>query len=164
MKEENPAVDRECLLKKWPGKGGWTYAEIPEIPQDRKAPFGWVSVKGWIDDFELKRFKLMPMGNGQLFLSVRKEIRKKIGKEAGDTVKLVLWPDLSHLEIPQEIMDCFELEPKKTYENFMKLTEGDRKLYLDWIYDAKKEETKVERIARMMDKVFKGKRFWDKDE
>ena len=54
MKEEKAAVDRECLLKKWPGKGGWTYAEIPEIPQDRKAPFGWVTVKGWIDDYELK--------------------------------------------------------------------------------------------------------------
>ena len=103
----------------------------------------------------------MPMGNGQLFLSVRKEIRKKIGKEAGDTVKIVLYPDLSHLEIPQEIMDCFELEPKKTYENFMKLTEGDRKLYLDWIYDAKKEETKIERITEMIKRVEKNLKFYD---
>lgn len=158
METEKPWVDKEVLLKKYPGKGGWTYAEVPEIPQDKKAPFGWVTIRGWIDDFELKHFKLMPMGNGQLFLSVRKEIRKKIGKEAGDYVKVVLYPDRIHLETPQEILDCFELEPKKAYQNFLKFSDSERKRYLDWIYNAKKEETKIERIAKMMDRLLKNQK------
>ena len=78
MSEEIPLVNAEYLLKKHPGKGGWTYAEIPEILQNKKNPFGWVKVRGNIDGFELKQYKLMPMGNNQLFLPVKAEIRKKV--------------------------------------------------------------------------------------
>lgn len=28
---EKPLVDKDYLLQKFEGKGGWTYAEIPEI-------------------------------------------------------------------------------------------------------------------------------------
>ena len=59
----------------------------------RITPFGWVKVRGFIDEFELKQYKLMPMGAGKLFLPVNAAIRKKIKKQAGDTVKIVLYPD-----------------------------------------------------------------------
>ena len=29
--KEEPLVDKEYLLEKFPGKGGWTYALIPKI-------------------------------------------------------------------------------------------------------------------------------------
>ena len=83
-------VNKEYQLKKFPGKGGWTFAGIPEVPQDKNAPFGWVKVCGSIDDYELKYYKLMPMGNGKLFLPVKAAIRKKIGKNAGDFVRIKL--------------------------------------------------------------------------
>ena len=38
---EVPLVDKDYLLERTPGNGGWTYAPIPEVPQDKKAPFGW---------------------------------------------------------------------------------------------------------------------------
>ena len=69
MKKEKPLVDKVYLLEKFTGKGAWTYAEIPEISQDKTAPFGWVKVKGFIDDYELNQHKLLPMGNGKLFLA-----------------------------------------------------------------------------------------------
>jgi hypothetical protein len=65
------------VLEKIPGKGGWTYVVINEIAPDKRAKFGWVKVRGSIDDYELNQYKLMPMGNGKLFLPVRAEIRKK---------------------------------------------------------------------------------------
>jgi hypothetical protein len=37
-----PLVNKEYLLEKSPGKGGWTYTVIPEILPDPKSPFGWV--------------------------------------------------------------------------------------------------------------------------
>ena len=77
---EKPLVDQDYLLQKMEGKGGWTYAAIPEIVQDKHAYFGWIKVRGTIDDYEIANYHLMPMGNGQLFLSVKAEIRKKIGK------------------------------------------------------------------------------------
>jgi hypothetical protein len=32
---EKPLVNKKYKLQKFPGKGGWTYAMIPEIPQDK---------------------------------------------------------------------------------------------------------------------------------
>ena len=156
-----PLVDKEYLLQKFPGKGGWTYAEIPEILQNKANPFGWVTVKGSIDGYELNRYKLMPMGNGQLFLPVKAAIRKAIGKEAGDTVRVILYADHSALEIPAEILACFEMEPPKVLETFRSFTEGEQKAYLDWIEAAKQEETKVDRIATMLRRVGQGLRLSD---
>lgn len=163
MKAEKPLVHKKYLLQKYPGKGGWTYAEIPEIPQNKKAPFGWVCVKGFIDDYELKQYKLMPMGNGKLFLPVKAAVRKIIGKQEGDYVQVTLYPDDSPLEIPEEIIACFENEPKYIYQTFRHFTEGEQKAYLTWIYAAKTEETKARRIAKMMERLQKKLRFGEQE-
>ena len=163
MENEKPLVNGPYLLEKYPGKGGWTYAMIPEILQNKKKPFGWVKVKGSIDGYELKQYKLMPSGKGGLFLPVKAAIRKKIKKEKGDTVHIILYSDESPIEIPDEIIECFKLEPKKTYETFQNFTEGEQKTYLDWIYEAKIEETKVNRIVLMMERLHKKLRFHDKE-
>ena len=149
-----PLVNNKYLLKKFPGKGGWTYASIPEVLQDKTAPFGWVKVCGTIDDYEFKHFKLMPMGDGTLFFPVRVEIRKKIKKEAGDEVHIILYQDLSALETPKELLVCLKDQPL-AHERFLKLSEGKQKEIIDWISQAKKEETKVERIASSLEKLLK---------
>ena len=163
MKNENPLVNTEYLLQKFPGKGGWTYAEIPEIVPNKNSPFGWVRVKGSIDSYILKQYKLMPMGNGKLFLPVKAKIRKKIKKKAGDYVHIILHVDTSSLEIPTEIIACFKNEPKTLFKTFISFTEGEQKTYLDWIYQAKTEETKANRIVTMMGKLQKELRFKDKE-
>lgn len=150
---DNPLVDKEYQLSKFPGKGGWTYVEIPEILQNKNNPFGWVTVRGCIDDFELKHYKLMPMGNGKLFLPVKAEIRKAIRKQAGDTVRIVLFADNLPIEIPNELLDCFSTEPPELLKRFYKLSQSEQKSFLDWIYSAKKEETKAQRIVSMMEQL-----------
>jgi len=154
MSNETPLVQGSYLLEKFPGKGGWTYARVPEIAQG-DGPFGWVTVKGSVDHYELKQYKLMPMGDGTLFLPVKAAVRKLIKKQAGDYVQIVLYADEIRIEIPEEIMDCFELEPSATLEQFKAFTPSQQKAYLDWIYQAKSEETKANRILMMMTKVGK---------
>ena len=39
---EKLLANKEYLLEKSPGKGGWTYTVIPEILPDKNAPFSWV--------------------------------------------------------------------------------------------------------------------------
>lgn len=158
---EKPLINKEFLLEKFPGKGGWTYAIIPEVLQDKKKPFGWVKVKGTIDEFEIKNYRLMPMGNGKLFLPVKAEIRKQIKKQAGDYVQIVLYADNSPLEIPEEIQLCLKEIPS-IYETFLSFTEGQQKAYLDWIYSAKTDKTKVDRIAKMIAKLEKGETLYPK--
>ena len=159
--EAVPLVDGLYLLERFPGKGGWTYAAIPEVLQNPANPFGWVQVRGWVDGYELKKYKLMPMGEGRLFLPVKASIRKKIRKEAGDQVHILLYPDNEPLEIPEEIIACFEQESPELYSTFQSYTEGEQKAYLDWIYAAKSDETRARRIVQMMDRLGKGKKMWD---
>jgi len=160
MNTETPVVEQDYLLQKFPGKGGWTYAEIPEIPQDKRQPFGWVTVRGSIDGYPLKHYKLMPMGQGRAFLPVRAEIRKQIRKEAGDTVRVVLYRDEAPMETPEEIVECLQLEPG-AYEQFEKLPPSHRKAYLDWIESAKTDETRTRRINQAIDKLLRGERLYD---
>jgi len=160
--DNKPLVNQTYLLEKYPGKGGWTYAAIPEVLQDKKAHFGWVKVKGSIDGYELKNYRLMPMGNGRLFLPVKAEIRKKLGKSAGDRVHIILYPDHDPLEIPREFLSCLEDEPA-AYKNFMKLNESEQKAYIDWIYASKKTESRVERIVKSIEKITKGRRLSEKE-
>ena len=158
---EVPLVNGKYLLERFQGKGGWTYALIPEVLQDKKTPFGWVRVKGLIDSYEIKNYRLMPMGNGRLFLPVKAEIRKKIGKQEGDFVHLKLYADDSPREIPEELLLCLKDEAQ-AYQTFLSYPDGEQRAFIDWIYSAKKEDTKVERIARTIDKLAKGQKFMDK--
>ena len=156
-----PIVDNTYRLEKFEGKGGWTYARILEIIQDKTVPFGWVKVKGSIDGYEIKKYHLMPMGEGQLFLPVKAEIRKKIKKEAGDVVHVILYPDTDALEIPAELELCLHDEPR-ALAFFNKISESEKKYYIDWIYSAKKTETRVNRLAQTISRLQQGLKMYDK--
>ena len=159
---EKPLVNNKYLLERFQAKGGWTYAAIPEIKPDKHATFGWVRVCGTIDNFEIKNCHLMPMGNGKLFLPVKADIRKKIGKKEGDYVQVVLYADNLPTEIPEELRACLLDEPA-AYHSFLNYTNGEQKAFIEWIYAAKKEETKIERIAKTLKKLERHQRLTDKD-
>jgi hypothetical protein len=152
-----PLVDKKYMLEKYPGKGGWTYATIREVRPDKKAPFGWVKVKGSIDGFKISKYHLMPTGNGKLFLPVKSEIRKKIKKQAGDYVHVILYPDNEPLEIPEELLLCLQVEPE-ALQFFHSLSESEQLNYLKWIYAAKTDQTKVDRIAKTLNRLTKKRR------
>jgi hypothetical protein len=153
-------VDKDYLLEKFPGKGGWTYALIPEIMPDKNAPFSWVKVKGSIDGVEISKYHLMPSGKGALFLSVRADIRKKINKQAGDYVHVILELDNEPLEVPEELLLCLQDDPE-TFRFFNSLNEIERHNYVKWIYSAKTDKTKVERIAKTLIRLSKGQKYAD---
>ncbi len=156
-----PLVDQEYLLEKFPGKGGWTYARILEIAQDRHNHFGWVKVKGSIDGHEIKQYNLMPMGNGKLFLPVRAEIRKKIKKEAGQKVHVILFKDDDKPEIPTEFRLCLEDEPR-ALKFFGSLSDSEQNHYIQHIYSAKKEETRALRMAKAINRLAQGLKLYDR--
>lgn len=158
-----PLLNKKIVLEKIPGKGGWTYAAIPDIRPAKNAPFGWRKVKGTIDDYEIKQYHLMPMGNGNLFLPVKAEIRKKIKKHAGDTVHIILFADDSKLEIPEEFILCLKDDPM-AFHFFNSLSESEKKYYVQWIYSAKREETKVNRMAKSINRLTRGLKMYDKEE
>lgn len=152
---QTPLVNGDYLLQKFPGKGGWTYALLPEVAPDRSAHFGWVTVKGTIDDFPLKNYRLMPMGKGQLFLPVNATVRKTIKKAAGDLVHIVLYADKDPLEIPEELLTCLKDDPH-AHKIFRSYSEGEQRAFIKWIYSAKTDETRVRRITSTLLKLSRG--------
>lgn len=161
-KKVKPIIKGEFLLEKFDGKGGWTFARLP-ITVNTKNPFGWVRVKGMIDDHEISQFHLMPMGNGFLFLSVKADIRKKIRKQAGDTVSLILFEDDSLLQTPDDFQLCLNDDPDAA-KFYKSLSESEKRFYINWIMDAKRDETRVERMAKAINKLASKLKFHDKAE
>jgi hypothetical protein len=155
-----PLVNQQYYIKKMQGKSGWTYTEIPEIPQDKKAPFGWVQVRGTIDSYEINQYKLMPMGNGHLFLPLKAEVRKQIRKKEGDWVHITLYADDSPVEIPDEFLLCL-LDSPNAHRFFQTLTNSAQKQYIDWMYAAKRLETRVHRIAKAIEKMERGLKLYE---
>ena len=158
MNTEKPLVDKDYLLIKVGEKYAWTFAEIPEIPMP-KTPFGMMKVKGKIDDYEFSDTHLMPTGNGHVGLAIKSTIRKKIKKQAGDTVHITLYEDKTPLVIPEELILCMEDEDG-TLEKFERYTDGQKKAFVDWINSAKTEQTQAERIARTIRMIQNGEKFY----
>jgi hypothetical protein len=157
-----PLVNKKYKLERYPGKGGWTYARIPQIARDKTKPFGWVRVQGTIDGYEISKCHLMPMKDGKLFLPVKAEIRKKINKRDGDYVNVILYPDTAPLEIPKEMMACLKDDPQ-AFKFFKSLSESEQNFYVKWVYSAKRQETKIARLTKTVYRLARGLKMHDKN-
>ena len=150
--EKTPLVDKKYLLEKFPGKGGWTYVLLPEIPPAKRFPFGWMRVNGSIDEIKLEKFKLMPFGKGMLFLPVKASLRKQLKKEAGDWVWVLLFEEEQIEGIPEVILECLKDAPGALHQ-FQQLPAWEQQFHIDRIMDAKNPEQQADLIVDLINKL-----------
>lgn len=140
-----PIVQRTAIIEQFPYSNGWRFIRIPEVEQPKDVPFGFLGVCGSIDDYEIVSAKLMPIGNGQLFLPVKATIRKFLKKDTGDTVKVLLYPESIPVDIDAEIMGCLKLMDK-SWEAFNKLPVSKQRTHMEYINQAHTDKSRIKRI------------------
>lgn len=124
-----------------------------EIPFDVESVFGSKrpKVKAMIDGVSY-RGTLVRMGTDCHLLLILKSIRERIGKAFGDEVEITLEEDteLRTVDVPADLMQALKSEPEaKTF--FEKLAYTHQKEYVNWIEEAKKNETRQRRVTKTIE-------------
>jgi hypothetical protein len=131
-----------------------------EVPFDVEAAFGAKrpKVRAMIEGIPY-RGTLTRMSTDCHALGIRKEIRQQIGKTFGDEVKIIVEPDTKPrvIEIPNDLMKELKKD-KEAKALFDKLSYTHQKEYVNWIAEAKKEETRHNRIVKTIEMLKQGKR------
>lgn len=124
-----------------------------EVPFDAEAAFGSKrpKVKALIEDIPYRGI-LTRMGTECHILGIRKEIREQVGKTFGDEVTITVEPDTEPclVEVPADLLKELKKD-KETKTFFDKLSYTHQKEYVTWITEAKKEETRQNRIAKTIE-------------
>lgn len=137
--------------------GGGAFVEVPFDVEEAfgskrpkiKALIGGVPYRGL----------LVRMGSECHMLLILKSIREQIGKTFGDEVTVSVEADTEPrvIEIPAELKKAFKTE-KEAKAFFDKLSYTHQREYVNWINEAKKEETRQNRIAKTIEMLKEGKK------
>jgi hypothetical protein len=129
------------------------------IPFDVEQIFGKkrVKVKATIEG-EIYRGSVVRMGGTSHILVVLREIRIKIGKTFGDEIEILLEEDTEPSEflIPEDLRKALESDPT-ALAFFSKLAYSHQKVYVQWIEEARRDQTRQDRVARTVDMIKQGK-------
>jgi hypothetical protein len=141
--------------KIYPGRGGGAYVLFPYDVEKEFATKGTVPVQASIEGVPYTG-SLMKYGSPQHMLGVAKAIRQQLGKQPGDTIEVELWKDkeIRTVEAPPELQRLLKKEGLLPF--FEKLSYTHRKEYCRWITEAKKEETRLNRLAKAVEMLKKG--------
>lgn len=150
-----PIIQGSFQIHKMPGKGGWSFVTFDPVSKQYRGKFGVVNVYGTVDSFQLEHYGLMPMKNGRLFLAIKADIRKQIGKQEGDWVDICLYPKTISSAREDDLLLCLQDEPE-LYAQFKTYSESERQVFIDWVNAATGDEQRTHRITEAMDMIAKG--------
>lgn len=140
----------KAVLKKHP-KINAAYIEFPYDVQKEFGTSGQVKVKSEFDHVKY-RGSLVKMNMPCHWIGVTQAIRKKIGKNPGDTIQVIIEKDEQPrtVTIPDDLKEALyhKSELKHIFDS---LSYTDQKEYVVWIESAKKSETRERRLAKLQE-------------
>ena len=137
--------------------GGGAYVEVPF---DVEKEFGSrrPKVKATIEGIPY-RGTLTRMGTECHILGILKSIREQAGKGIGDEVEVSLEPDIEPrlIEVPIDLQEALKKE-KAAGEFFDSLSYTHRREYVNYLLEAKRSETRLKRVDKVIEMLKQGKR------
>jgi len=131
-----------------------------EVPFDVEKEFGSKrpKVKALIEGVPYRGI-LTRMGTDCHILGIRKEIREQVHKTFGDEVTITVEADIEPrvVKVPAELKKAFTSD-KEAKLLFDKLSYTHQKEYVNWINEAKRDETHQNRIAKTIEMLKRRKR------
>jgi len=128
-------------------------AAFVKIPFDVKAELGSMrpKVKVFFDGKVVYRGLLVRMQTPFHMLLLRKDVRAKLGKKIGDIIHVEIELDIEprFVEIPDLLQKYLDKDPE-IKQFFEKLSFTHQKEYVNFITEAKKEETRIRRIEKAL--------------
>ena len=130
------------------------------VPFDVKKVFGTrarVAVRGTINGFAY-RSSIFPMGaDGCHMMVVNREMRDGTGVQVGDTVRVLMEQDTAPrtVTVPPELKKVLARN-KQAQDVFDKLSYTHRKEFARWVTEAKRPETRIERLAKVVPMLLRG--------
>jgi hypothetical protein len=136
------------------GDGGGAFVLFPYDVEKEFGTKGKVSVNVTCDGTAYSS-GLFKYGYPQHLLAVPKNIRVEIGKGPGDSVQFEVWKGEENrtVEVPADFQKLLKKEGLLPF--FEKLSYTHRKEYCRWITEAKKEETRLRRLAKAVEMLSK---------
>lgn len=137
--------------------GGGAFVDVPfdvEAVLGSKRP----KIKATIDGVPYRGL-LVRMGSDCHMLLILKSIREQIGKTFGDKVKVTVELDTEPrvVAVPKDLL--MELKKDKEAKVFFeKLSFTHKREYVNWIQEAKKEETRANRVLKAIEMLKQGKK------
>lgn len=153
-----PVHSFETVLFRPEGVGTSTFLTIPRHVSESFGSKGLVRVKGTINGYPF-RTTALPAGGGMHNIVVEKGIRDQIHAYHGDKVTVTLELDFEdrQVETPPDLAEALARQPKAK-EFYERLSYSQKKLYVDWIMEAKQETTRQRRIEKALVKLSQGKK------
>ena len=139
------------------GDGGGAYVLFPYDTEKEFLTRGKVPVKATFNGVPYTG-SLIKYDNPLHMLGMLKAIREQTGKGPGDTIEVVVWKDetVRTIEVPAQLEKLIKKEGLLPV--FEKLSYTRCKEYCRWITEAKKQETRLNRLERAIEMLKKGVR------
>lgn len=150
-------LEFEGVLNKVEGTSALSI-DFPYDVQEVYGARGQVKVKVTYDGVPY-RGSLVKMGHPCHLLVVRKDIRELIGKNPGDSVFVTVQRDteVRIVETPSELQALFAQHPD-AQACYDKLSYTHRKEYVQWINEAKRPETRQNRLNKTIEMLLNHKK------
>ncbi len=142
----------EAEIKANPGASGGAYIEFPVDTQKTFGCAGRIKVLCFFDEVEY-RGSLVRMGGQCHIVGLRKDIMAALGKKPGDKVQVRISEDVEERVVAEPAALSEALEIAGLLEAFKALSYTKKKEYASLVSSAKKEETRQNRLARIVDEL-----------